>query len=109
MESGRIQITKPASFLQIFNISPIALIRRKRIHDYTHLIPDMDYVFELVGQGDTGHMTGSGKGIAPGDYLLLCQAGEAVEYQVEEISYYSNPSSMWTALLTRVSSVKNKR
>jgi hypothetical protein len=109
MESGRIQITKPASFLQIFSISPIALIRRKKIHDYTHLIPELDYVFELSGQGDTGHMTGCGKGITPGDCLLLCQGGESVEYKVEEINYYANPSNMWTALLTRVSSVENRR
>lgn len=107
MEFGRIQFTKPASFRHLLGLFSTALLKRRKIYDYTDLEPGTDYVFEAIGQGNTGHMIGCGKGITPGDRLILSQAGENVEYQVEEINYYANPSMMWTALLTKISPVKD--
>lgn len=107
MESGRIEVTKPANFLKTLNILVAALSRQKKTHDYTHLTPGVNYVFEPIGKGDSGHMTGYGKRIKAGDSLLLCAEGEVVEYQVEEISYYANPSSMWMAVLTKIPPTQN--
>lgn len=47
-------------------------------------------------------MTGIGKGIKPGDYLILQRDSELCRYQVEEIDYYSDPPDMWMALLKKV-------
>jgi MioC protein len=107
MESGRIQVTKPASFLKTLNILAATLSRQRKTHDYTHLTPGVNYVFEPTDKGDAGYMTGYGKWIQPGDSLLLCPEGEVVEYQVEEISYYANPSSMWMAVLTKIQATHN--
>jgi MioC protein len=108
MESGRIQAVKPGILLQILNIIALALSRGKRVYDYTHLQSGTHYVFERIEQGDGGYMTGYGKGITSGDYLLIDSEHDVVKYQVEEISYYANPSDMWTALIRRVPQVKNR-
>lgn len=108
MESGRIQAAKsPLNFFKIFNVWIARLSRKPRVHDYTHLTPGINYVFESIGQGDSGCMTGYGKGIKVGDRLLLCPKGETVECQVEEISYYSDPPDMWMATLTEIQPTKH--
>ncbi|MEI2581633.1 hypothetical protein [Scytonema sp. PRP1] len=48
-------------------------------------------------------MTGQGKGIKRGDYIILCNGSQSCRYQVEEIDYYSEPPDMWIALLNDVS------
>ncbi len=78
------------------------LKQNKKIHDYSQQVLGTDYVFELVNGGILGHMTGVGKGIQPGDRIILQQGCESYQYQVEEIDYYSDPSDMWIALLKQV-------
>lgn len=90
-------------FLSLVNFILKALSRRKnRTYDYTRLICGRDYVFEPVENLTKGYMTGQGKGIKAGDYIMLSHDADADLYQVEEIDYYSEPSDMWIALLHKV-------
>ncbi|WP_339381337.1 hypothetical protein [Brasilonema sp. UFV-L1] len=47
-------------------------------------------------------MTGQGKGVKRGDYIILRDSSNACRYQVEDIDYYSEPPDMWIALLQKV-------
>jgi MioC protein len=69
-----------------------------RTHDFSKKIQSANYAFEVVDD-DKAQMTGYGKGIKVGDYILLTK--DKVRYQVEEIEYYSNPRDCWTALLSK--------
>jgi hypothetical protein len=108
MESGRIQAVKPGILLQILNVVASALSQGKKVYDYTHLQSGTHYVFERIEQGDGGYMTGYGKGITSGDYLLIDSEDAVEKYQVEEISYYANPCDMWTALIRKVPQIKDR-
>ncbi len=76
--------------------------KSSKTHNYTRAIRGQDYVFEPIEQGLTGHMTGYGKGVKVGDYLILQEGSDRCRYKVEEIDYYSNPEDMWIALLKQV-------
>lgn len=78
------------------------LKQKDKIHDYTQLVSGEGYVFELIDAGIRGYMTSSGKGIKPGDYIVLEDESSPSQYQVEKIDYYSNLPEMWIALLKRV-------
>lgn len=78
------------------------LTKNYKTHDYRHLERGINYFFESLQEEMQGCMTGFGKGIKPGDYIILRQGGESYRYQVEEIDYYSDPSDMWMALLKQV-------
>ena len=75
---------------------------KNRTHDYTQLVSGEGYIFELIYDGIRGYMTSSGKGVKPGDYIVLADDPNFPQYQVEKIDYYSNPPDMWIALLNRV-------
>ena len=78
--------------------------RAGKIHDFTWQKQGHEYILEPArneSQGERFYMTGQGRGIRHFDYLLLQQGSESIMYQVEQINYYSNPSSMWIALLKR--------
>ncbi|WGV24473.1 hypothetical protein [Halotia branconii] len=84
--------------------SPVKRLSKKRkIHDYSHLVWGKDYVFESLNDGTEAQMTGMGKGIKPRDYIILQRGFETYRYRVEQIDYYSDPSDMWMALLKRES------
>ncbi len=74
-------------------VSPVS----SKVHNYTQQINGIDYVFEITADGSQAHMTGYGKRINRGDYLVLSRGC----YQVEVINYYANPSHLWTALLVK--------
>ncbi|MBN3893986.1 MAG: hypothetical protein HWQ41_01380 [Nostoc sp. NOS(2021)] len=83
--------------------SPAKELKQKnKIHDYSQQVCGSDYVFERLNEGMIGYMTGIGKGIKPGDRIILQEGYESYQYQVEEIDYYSDPSDMWIALLKQV-------
>lgn len=70
-----------------------------KTYDYTPYVSGRDYVFESVNDLKKGYMTGQGKGIKRGDYIILKNGSNYCRYQVEEIDYYSEPADMWIALL----------
>ncbi|MEH2459969.1 hypothetical protein [Nostoc sp.] len=83
--------------------SPATELKKKyKTHDYSQQVWGNDYVFERLNEGTAGYMTGIGKGIKPGDRIILREGSESYQYQVEEIDYYSDPSDMWMALLKQV-------
>ncbi len=61
------------------------------------MVAGQDYVFELAEEDKKAYITGQGRGIKPGDSIILDD--DAGKYQVEKIDYYSNPSDMWIALV----------
>ncbi|MEH2467373.1 hypothetical protein [Nostoc sp.] len=84
-------------------VSPANELKNKnKIHNYSQQVWGSDYVFECFNEGMIGYMTGVGKGIKPGDRIILRQGYESYQYQVEEIDYYCEPSDMWMALLKQV-------
>ena len=73
-----------------------------KTHDYTRYQHGIDYVFETIEDTAEGQMTGQGRGIRQGDYLLLKHGSAVEQYEVKTIDYYSSPSDMWIALLIKV-------
>ncbi|NMG05978.1 hypothetical protein DP117_03505 [Brasilonema sp. UFV-L1] len=73
-----------------------------KTYDYTQDINGRDYIFESVDNQVKGYMTGQGKGVKRGDYIILRDSSNACRYQVEDIDYYSEPPDMWIALLQKV-------
>jgi hypothetical protein len=91
-----------ASFINFFlNKSKSS---QKQTHDYTQCVYGRDYVFESVNNWTQGYMTGQGKGVKRGDYILLQDSSDSHLYKVEEIEHYSEPSDMWIAFLQKVTS-----
>ncbi|MEC4819328.1 MAG: hypothetical protein SAK29_39570 [Scytonema sp. PMC 1069.18] len=75
---------------------------RNKIYDYTQQIYGRDYIFKSADDKTKGLMTGYGKGIKSGDYIIFRDGSHFYQYQVEEIDYYSKPSNMWIALLKKI-------
>jgi hypothetical protein len=103
MFSIRSSINFYSVFLYIFNF----LLKKlnysdRKVHDYTKSVRGQDYVFEFTELTSQGYMTGMGKGVKCGDYILLQEGTISYQYQVEAIDYYSEPSDMWIALLKKV-------
>lgn len=78
------------------------LHQKNKTYDYTQLVSGSDYIFEPIDGELKGYMTGQGKGLKPGDYILLPDGSSFSRYQIEEIDYYSNPPDMWIGLLKQV-------
>jgi hypothetical protein len=77
--------------------------RITKIHDYSHLVFGVDYVFEQTpGSASQGSMTAQRKGVQTGDHIILMQNGMLLEYCIQELDYYSSPSDMWIAILMKV-------
>jgi hypothetical protein len=86
----------------LFHLISTKLKKQKnKTYDYTQLICGRDYVFEPTDNQTRGYMTGQGKGLKSGDYIILQNGSGACIYQVEEINYYSEPPDMWMALLKK--------
>jgi hypothetical protein len=77
--------------------------RSQKIHDYTKLNQGEDYLFETIEEGKQAIITGEGKSVNCGEYLILPDNSGSSRYQVESIEYYSNPADVWMALLIKVS------
>lgn len=102
MQSEREEATTLRKLLDFFAIPGPIFSRRPKVHDYTHYEMGIDYIFELNNSNSKGYMTAQGKGVRRGDHLLLRYESTTVEYQIEDINYYSSPANMWIALLMRV-------
>lgn len=89
----------------ISSLINLILTRRKqqknKTYDYTQLVCGRDYVFEPTDNQTSCYITGQGRGIKSGDYIILQNGSGACRYQVEEINYYSDPPDMWMALLKK--------
>ncbi|EKQ68385.1 hypothetical protein OsccyDRAFT_2915 [Leptolyngbyaceae cyanobacterium JSC-12] len=74
-----------------------------KVHDYTQLHDGVDFVIEAIADGsEKYHMTGQGKGVRT-QHIIYIQRNNIVEkYRVECIDYYSSPSDMWNATLTKI-------
>lgn len=67
-------------------------------HDYTKRGWGHDYVIHsVIRDGQELRMSGWGRGIRAGDFLLLENEGSSTRYRVESISYHRDPSDMWAA------------
>ena len=73
-----------------------------RIHDYTQLESGKNYIYEPIGKGEKGYLTGEGHNVKCGDYILLPMATAPGQYQVEKIDYYCNQPNIWIALVKKV-------
>jgi MioC protein len=78
--------------------------RKPKTHDYRRFVWGEDYIFEPSDSGSGGYITGQGKGIKRGDYLILSKGTDLYHYQVEQIDYYSNSPDIWIAFLKKVTS-----
>jgi hypothetical protein len=101
MSSTRSSINFRVVFSSVFNF----LLNKpkqqlNKTYDYTRYVSGQDYVFESGNDLKKGYMTGQGKGIKRGDYIILKKGSDSCQYQVEEIDYYSEPADMWIALLS---------
>ena len=72
---------------------------KSRAHNFTAEVEGVNYVLELLDSG-RAQMTGYGKGIKRGDYIILTT--DKIPYRVEAIDYYSSPPELWTALVVKV-------
>lgn len=78
------------------------LPRKRRVHDFTNAKRDSDYIFEAIADGTKAYMTGQGRGVKPGDYLLLRMNGDTDRYEIEQVEYYASPADVWIAQLIKV-------
>ncbi len=76
--------------------------RPAKVHDFSQQSPDA-FAFERTGEHQAS-MTGQGRNVRRGDYLLLQIDQNTALYQVQNIDYYSSPADMWTALLIEAES-----
>jgi len=101
MTFERARTAKPSIFFPLIEALDVIASKGGGTHDYTHYVCGIEYVFESVNNFSKGYMTAQGRGVKRGDYILLKMDQATVRYQVETIDYYSNPSDMWCATLTR--------
>lgn len=73
--------------------------RQPKTHDYSQRVAGVDYIIEFKEGSNVAIMTTYGRGIRPGDWVVLASGKE--RYRVETLEYYANPGDMWIALLTR--------
>jgi hypothetical protein len=79
-----------------------------KIHNYTAQIKGEHYFIELADPAESPqstaakfYMTAHGAGLTRHDYILLQTETGTTQYQIEAIDYYSDPPTLWTALLTQ--------
>lgn len=83
--------------LQSVVISPAS---EPTTHDYTKPRWGHDYyVSDVHAEGQSISLSGWGKGIKEGDFLILNtdNTGRTTRYQVYVIHYYSDPPDQWRA------------
>lgn len=84
-----------------------SLKTKPQTHDYTERYWGHDYTFKPLVGGLHGRMTGWGRGIKGGDYLIIQNGQETSRYIVDSISYYRDPSDMWEAEVSFAPRTKN--
>jgi len=68
-----------------------------KTHDYTRRTWGHDYaVTGIINKGKRITMTGWGRGIKKGDFLLLENGILSTRYKVLTVFYYSDPADMWS-------------
>jgi MioC protein len=77
--------------------------REEKTHTYSQAKRGTEFVLEPLDQKLRYCMTGIGKDIEIGDYIVLQNMSEMTTFRVEEINYYSEPPNMWIAALKKVS------
>ena len=98
-ECQRCGKTQSASMADDLDDLGIVAHRAPRTHDYARRNWGHDYTFTPIEDGQRGHMIGWGRGIKPGDYLILSVLGtnRTTRYRVVSVDYKSDPPDMWTA------------
>lgn len=72
-----------------------------KTHDYTNCTWGHNYVVTSVSEGGLRiNVTGWGRGIKEGDYLILNNDIGTTRYCVVKIKYRLDPSDMWSAELS---------
>ena len=71
-------------------------------HDYSgdKRIWGHDYTLTPISGGMKGRMVGWGRGINTDDFLILDNGKSTSRYRVDRISYFKDPSDMWSASVT---------
>ena len=70
-------------------------------HDYTD--PRWGRNFNIVNlsrDGQTANLTGWGRGLKVGHYLLLKNGHDNTRYKITSIEYMRDPADMWAAAVT---------
>ena len=103
MSLTRLQIEPLAFIVSLINLLPVDGLKtqRQKTHDYTKLTWGTDYEFELLENNRQAQMTAQGKGVKPGDRIILKNNTFTETYRIEDVEYYSNPSDMWIGLLRK--------
>jgi hypothetical protein len=87
----------------ILNLLNQTFTPRKDIYDFTHQESGINYFFNAVHQGQEAYLTGQGRKIRPGVYILLSVDEVLQTYRVKDVSFYASPEDLWTAHLVKVS------
>jgi hypothetical protein len=70
-----------------------------KTHDYTKNTRGWGHDYAVIGIINKGKkivMSGWGKGISKGDFLLLDNGMISTRYRVLTVFYYSDPADMWS-------------
>ena len=101
VKESSMSFLKIPAWLSTIKLLPTRSKPNHKTHDYTQSHGGDDYIFDPIEEGNGGYLTGQGRGIERGDYLILSDGSHCHRYQVEEIDYYSNPPDMWIALVKK--------
>lgn len=71
-------------------------------HDYTN--PKRKWGHDIIyapfdDEGLRLRARGWGRGLRPGDFIILTNGTGTTCYRIDEVSYYNNPNDMWKAKL----------
>lgn len=70
-------------------------------HDYTRRRWGHNYeITKIIDGGMTLKISGWGRGISKGDFIILPNGAETTRYQIASIEYHMNPTDMWNATAT---------
>lgn len=70
-------------------------------HDYTKCGWGHDYcIHKIVDGGRQLHMSGWGRGISAGDFIVLTNGSRTTRYRFETVDYYADPNDMWSATVS---------
>jgi MioC protein len=70
-------------------------------HNYTERRWGKDYSIIAIEDGGLSlALSGWGRGIRSGDYIIIKNGDDTTRYMFDTISYHSDPSDMWNGTLT---------
>tara|TARA_B110001454_G_C12313029_1_gene264519 strand:- start:201 stop:458 length:258 start_codon:yes stop_codon:yes gene_type:complete len=72
-----------------------------KTHDYSNR--EWGHNYQIISNEDGGHklsMSGWGRGINSGDYIIIKNGVDTTRYIFDKISYYNDPVDMWSGDLT---------